>query len=89
MTDVIPARYKKFDIGFASLLEFLRTEYGQQPNNWPFPCNIEKFINDQYKISIAPQIKEKIRDEKAEDLKQKLLQLADDNPELGLMFWEG
>lgn len=89
MTDVVPARYKKFEISLASLLEFLRGKHGNQPNNWPLRPDISEFINIQYKGTIAPQIKEKIRDESAEDLKQKILRLADDNPELGLLFWEG
>lgn len=89
MTDVIPARYKKFDIGLASLLEFLRGKFGNQPNNWPQHPEISEFIKSQYKGTIAPQIKEKIRDKSAEELKTKLLQLADENPELGLLFLEG
>jgi hypothetical protein len=89
MTDVVPARYKKFEISIASLLEFLCAKHGNQPNNWPLRPDILEFIRSQYKRTIAPQIKERIRDESAEDLKQKILRLADDNPELGLLFWEG
>ena len=89
MTDVIPRLYKKFDIGLAPLLGYLCAEYGNQPNGWPLRPDITEFINIQYKRTIAPQIKEKLRDRNAEDLKQKLLQLADENPELGLLFWEG
>lgn len=89
IADVVPARYKKFEISLASLLEFLCSEHGKQPNYWPLRPDISEFIKRQYKGTIAPQIKEKIRDESAETLKQKILQLADDNPELGLLFWEG
>jgi hypothetical protein len=88
MSDFVPARYKKFEIGLAALLEFLLVKYGNQPNNWPSRPDISEFIKGQYKGTIAPQIKEKIRDRNAEELKQKLLQLADDNPELGLLFLE-
>lgn len=89
MIDVIPAQYKKFEIGLASLLEFLCRKHGKQPNSWPLRSDISEFIKSQYKGTIAPQIKEKLRDKKAEELKEKLLLLADDNPELGLLFWEG
>ena len=89
MSDVVPARYKKFEISLASLLEFLCSKYKNQPNNWPLRPDISEFIKNQYKGTIAPQIKERIRDESAENLKQKILRLADDNPELGLLFWEG
>jgi hypothetical protein len=89
IADLIPARYKKFNIGLASLLEFLRDKFGDQPNKWPQHPDLTEFIKSQYKGTIAPQIKEKIRDRSAEELKKKLLQLADENPELGLMFLEG
>lgn len=89
VADVVPARYKKFEISLAYLLEFLCREHGKQPNNWPLSPDISEFIKSQYKGTIAPRIKEKIRDENAESLKQKILRLADDNPELGLLFWEG
>ncbi|KLU60083.1 hypothetical protein CEB3_c35140 [Peptococcaceae bacterium CEB3] len=89
LADLVPARYKKFDISLASLLEFLRSKHGNQANNWPPRPNISEFIKSQYKGTIAPQIKEKIRDKNPEELKQKLLQLADENPELGLLFLEG
>lgn len=88
MADAIPDRYKKFEISLASLLEFLRGKYGNQPNNWPLRPDISEFIKNQYKGMIAPQIKEKIRKASAENLKQKILRLADDNSELGLLFWE-
>ena len=86
--DVISAKYKRFEISLASLLEYLRGKFGIQPNNWPTFPNIDDFITSQYKGAIAPQIKEKINNRSAEDLKQKLLELADENPELGLLFWE-
>jgi hypothetical protein len=88
ITEIVPSRYKKFEIGLAHLLEFLHNKYGIQPNNWPSRPDISEFIKNQYKGTFAPQIKEKIRDKNAEEIKQKLLLLADDNPELGLLFWE-
>jgi hypothetical protein len=88
ISDVVPARFKKFKISLAPLLEFLRSKHGNQPNNWPPRPDITEFIKSQYKVTIAPQIKERIRDRSAEELKQKLLQLAGEDPELGLLFWE-
>jgi hypothetical protein len=67
-------------------LEYLHNRFGNQPNNWPTHPNIDDFITSQYKGAIAPQIKEKIKSRSAEDLKQKLLELAGENPELGLLF---
>jgi hypothetical protein len=50
--------------------------------------DINEFIRDQYKGAFAPQVAEKIKNTPAEDLKNRLLQLAQDNPDLGLLFWE-
>jgi hypothetical protein len=88
LAQTIPARYAKFDINLASLLEFLKRKYSQQPNNWERKPDISEFIRDQYKNSFAPQIAEKIRGKDANALKQQLLELAKTNPELGLLFWE-
>ena len=88
ITETVPHKYAKFNISLASLLEFLRSRYGTQPNNWYHRPDISDFIRDQYKGTFAPQIKEKISKREAEELKQRLLQLADENPELGLLFWE-
>jgi hypothetical protein len=88
LTETVPHKYARFSISPASLLEFLRSRYGTQPNNWPRHPDISDFIRDQYKGTFAPQIKEKIGKREAEELKQRLLQLADENPELGLLFWE-
>jgi 5S rRNA maturation endonuclease (ribonuclease M5) len=88
LTDTVPHKYAKFNISLASLLEFLRGRYGAQPDNWSRHPDISDFIRDQYKSTFAPQIKEKISKRESEELKQRLLQLADENPELGLLFWE-
>lgn len=88
-SDVIPAKYKRFEISLAPLLEYLHSKFGNQPNNWPTHPNIDDFITSQYKGAIAPKIKENISSRSAEELKRKLLELADENPELGLLFWEG
>ncbi|MDR2343908.1 MAG: hypothetical protein LBD86_05190 [Spirochaetaceae bacterium] len=88
LAETIPHRYAKFNIGLSPLLEFLRGEYGAQPNNWPLRPGITEFIREQYKGTFAPQIAEKIRKEPADELKARLLQLARENEEIGLLFWE-
>ena len=89
LAHVVPARYNKFGISLAALLEFLRGKFGNQPNVWPPRPDVTEFIGSQYKGAIAPQIREKINKSSAEEVKQKLLELAGENPELGLLFWEG
>lgn len=88
MADVIPSRYRKFDIALAPLLDHLREKYGGQPNHWPVQPDVAEFIKGQYKSAIAPQIRARIKDKNAEELKSRLLQLAEEHPELGLLFWE-
>jgi hypothetical protein len=86
--ETMPYKYAKFDISLSSLLEFLREKYGVQPNNWPSRPDITEFIRGQYRRTFAPQIAEKIRNKPADELKARLLQLAQENEELGLLFWE-
>lgn len=88
ITETVPRRFAKFNIGLSSLLSYLKGKYGTQPNNWPIRPDINEFINNEYKSTFAPQVTEKIKKASAEDLKNRLLQLAQDNPDLGLLFWE-
>lgn len=88
ITETIPQRYAKFNINLSSLLEFLRGEYGIQPNNWAIKPDVHEFLEHQYKGEFAPQITDKLKKTSAEDLKKKLIQLANENPDLGLLFWE-
>jgi hypothetical protein len=89
LAETMPHRYAKFNISLSSLLEFLRGKYSAQPNNWPPRPDITEFIRGQYRGAFAPQIAEKIRNKPADELKARLLQLAQENEELGLLFWEG
>lgn len=89
LAETVPQKYAKFNISLSSLIDFLREEHGKQPNYWPRRPDITKFVRRQYKDTIAPQIIEKIRGKTAEELKQRILQLAKENEELGLLFWEG
>ncbi|MCW2279509.1 hypothetical protein [Heliophilum fasciatum] len=88
IADIVPKRYVKLNINLPALLDFLRSKYGTQPNNWQTKPDIQEFIRSQYKGAFAPQVTEKIKKTSPDLLKQKLLQLAQDNPELGLLFWE-
>jgi hypothetical protein len=88
LAETVPRRFAKFNISLSSLLDFLKGKYGKQPNIWPTKPDISEFIRAQYKGTFAPQVIEKIRRTPAEDLKDRLLQLTQDDPELGLLFWE-
>ncbi|MDR0706883.1 MAG: hypothetical protein LBF60_03270 [Treponema sp.] len=86
--ETMPRRFVKFNMSLSPLLDYLKGKYGAQPNNWPPKVDINEFIRGQYKGTFAPQVAEKIRNIPAEDIKNRLLQLAQDNPDLGLLFWE-
>lgn len=88
LKDTIPTRYSKFKINFTSLVEFLSKQYGNQPNNWPSKPDLSTFIKSHYAIEFAPQIVEKIRKKDPEELKKRLLELAKEDQDLGLLFWE-
>ncbi len=85
---IVPQRFSKFNIGLASLLEYLKRKYGTEPNKWPDKPDISDFVKSQYKGEFAPQVTEKLKSKPAEEIKKRLLILARDNPELGLLFWE-
>ena len=86
--ETVPSQFAKFNISLPALLDFLRNNYGNQPNNWPPKLDVGDFVRREYKGTFAPQVTDKIKKTSAEDLKSRLLQLAQDNPELGLLFWE-
>lgn len=88
IAETVPRRFSKFNISLSSLLGYLQGKYGTQPNNWPTRPDINEFIKGEYKNAFAPQVTEKIKKISSEDLKSRLLQLAQDNPDLGLLFWE-
>jgi hypothetical protein len=88
VAETVPHRFVKFNINLSSMLEFLRSKYGNQPNNWQIKPDISEYIRNQYKGTFAPQVTEKIEKTSADELKNKLLKLALDNPDLGLLFWE-
>ncbi|MDA8335004.1 MAG: hypothetical protein M0Z41_08465 [Peptococcaceae bacterium] len=86
--EVIPGRYLQFDISLPALVDFMSAHYGNQPNNWPTKPDVNDFVAQQYKHSFAAQIANKINNMSGADLKEKLLQLSLDNPDIGLAFWE-
>jgi hypothetical protein len=88
LAETVPHRYAKFNINLSTLIDFLRGKYGAQPNNWQPRPDITDFIRGHYKGTFAPQIAEKIRNKPADELKERLLQLAQENEDLGLLFWE-
>lgn len=89
LAEAVPSRFAKLNINLSSLLDFLRVKYGNSPNSWPLKLDINDFIRGQYKGTFAPQVVEKIHKTSAEDLKTHLLELVQNNPDLGLLFLEG
>ena len=88
MKEVIPDRYDKFKIGFASVVNHFRGKYGSNPNEWPQKLIIEDLIRDHYKDEFAPLVVNALSNKNSDEIKQKLIKLAKENPEIGLLFWE-
>lgn len=86
--NIVPNRFAKLNVGLSALIDYLKNEYSIQPNNWPLRPDIDKFIKSQYKGTFAPQVADKIKKTAAEDLKSHLLQIVQDNPDVGLLFLE-
>ena len=85
---MVPRRYRRFDIGLASLLEYMNREYGARPNRWPLDADITPYIEGQYQAAIAPRIVNELKNTPSDRLKQSLLRFAAENPDIGLAFWE-
>ena len=62
--------------------------YGDNPNDWPETPSLEDLFQKRYKELFAPKIQAKIESTDSETLKNKLLRLTLDNPEVGLFFWD-
>lgn len=86
--EILPVKYARFKINLSSLVGFLKSKYGKQPNNWPNKPDISEFIIEQYKETIAPQVIGKVKKIPADDLKKSIMKLIQDDPELGLLLWE-
>lgn len=87
---VVPRKYKKLNIEIGALLKYLEDSKGgeKDPNEWPEHPDIDEFIKEQYKEVFAPDVLNRIRNENAEDLKNKILKLAKVDPDIGLRFLE-
>lgn len=88
LDDIVPKKFSKLNINLSSIVGYLSSKYGKNPNKWPDSPDLESFINDQYKITFAPQVVEKIKRSNPEELREKIVALAKDNPDLGLLFLE-
>ena len=86
--NIVPKRYEKLIIDMASLVEYLQDTYGINPNMWPDQPDIDNFIKKRYKISFAPQVIRVISKKDPAELKERLLSIVEENPDIGLMFWE-
>ncbi|AGI85424.1 hypothetical protein MMALV_06850 [Candidatus Methanomethylophilus alvi Mx1201] len=84
----IPSKYKGFNISFGSLASYLMKRYSGSPNTWPDKLDLSEYLTSQYKTEIAPQAIAEIKQMNAEELKSKILSLAADNEDIGLIFWK-
>lgn len=87
---IVPRKYRKLNIEIGALLKYLRNskQGGKDPNEWPTNPDIDEFIREQYQEVFAPDVLNRIRTVRAEDLKNKILEMAKNDPDIGLRFLE-
>ena len=85
---IVPEKYKKLEVSFSSLLSYLEKMHGKDPNQWPLVPDIQKYITEHYQEMFAPAVLNAIRDKKAEDIKTRIMELAKNDPDIGLKFLE-
>lgn len=88
MRQIIPKRYKKLDIKLASLIKYLEQRFGSNPNEWPERPDISGFVKEQYQVEIAPSVVNQLKQKDANVLKKKILELAMNDPDIGLRLLE-
>lgn len=85
---VVPQRYANLGLTLGSIVKYLTERYGADPNRWPEHPDIETFVRDQYKVEIAPSVVRQLSRLDANELKEQLLELAKNDPDIGLRFLE-
>ena len=85
---VVPLDYSNFLFEQSTLTDYVVEKHGNEPNNWPQKPDISGFLRMKYKEMLAPQVVEKLKKTSPESLKTKLLELAMNDPDVGMKFWE-
>lgn len=88
MCQIIPDRYKKLGIKPASLIKYLEQRFGSNPNEWSERPDISGFVMEQYQVEIAPNIINQLKQKDANTLKERLLELVKNDPDIGLRLLE-
>ena len=88
MHQIVPDRYEKLDIKFASLIKYFGQRFGSNPNEWPERPDISGFVKEQYQIEIAPNVVSQLKQKDANVLKKRILELAMNDPDIGLHLLE-
>lgn len=88
LRDAVPAKYQKLGIRVSSLMAYFENKYGENRDNWPKNSDIQDFIKTQYQAELAPNILSHLRDKNAETLKNRILELAASDPDIGLKLLE-
>lgn len=86
--DITPERFRTLNLSFGNIVLFLCEQYGEMPNMWPDKIDISKYISRYYRAEIAPKAMEKIKETNSEELKEMILKMAEENEDIGLLFWK-
>ncbi|WP_400196992.1 hypothetical protein [Candidatus Methanarcanum hacksteinii] len=88
VSKVIPPKYSKLGVSFGSLVSFLTCKYGNNPDAWPDMPDVSEFLRQQYKMEYSSRVIENIKQINSDELKKRIIKLAEDNEDLGLLLWE-
>lgn len=90
--NVVPDRYQKLKIDANALCNWLTQYVDKHPNHWQMGQLLTKavqtFIKKQYKTIYREMAVNKINQLSGDDVKQRLLKLAEENHDIGLAFLE-
>lgn len=86
---IIPSKYKKLDIKISPLIKYL-AEHSKKtnPDEWPLYPDIIGFLRELYQTELAPNVVSGLKNKDAFVLKEKILDLAKSDPDIGLMLME-
>lgn len=89
MRRIIPGRYRKLDIKLPSLLKYLSSAYNNKnPDKWPIHPDISGFVKEQYETELAPNVVSGLKNKDAVIIKNRILELAKTDPDIGLKLLE-
>ena len=87
LKDNVPTKYAPLQITFGGLADYLKETYGDRPNRWG-KIDISNYVKKHYTTEFAPLVIKDLKKQDAESLKKKIMELAETNEDIGMLFLE-